>query len=110
MALEFHEADGYLPVTIHRADGSEPLVVALDVYEANNVYFHICDQHEEAHERGQAFCEWLAKKGLLVNHAVGFLIIEGVHKAVEEFKKKFELAPSSPTPGSPDSSDSPPPA
>jgi hypothetical protein len=99
--LEFSQTDGYLPVTLRDPQGNVIAQVALDVYEANNVYVHLSDKYEEANERGAALVEWLKGKGLEVSVGVASVVIDAVIAAADEFKKKFTPPASSPTPASP---------
>lgn len=107
MPLSLNEDDGYLLVELAPADGGEPTEVWLDVYESNNVYAHICVEHDDPAARGEAWVKWLAGKGLETSHGTAFLIAEAVAKEVAQFKKKFGIRDSSETPDSPGSSDCP---
>ncbi len=99
MPVRINAADGYLMVEVAPADGGDTVEVALDLYEANNVYVGLCDAHPDPGEVAAAWVAWLGGKGVHVPHAGAWLLLEAVWRGVDEFKKKFGTGAPSPTAG-----------
>ncbi len=108
MPLALDEAEGYLKIdVIPLAPGADGGTIYLDLFAANNAYAGLCESEDDAHARGEAWCKWLATKGLNLSHGTAFRVAEAVMREVGEFKKKFGVGAPSETPASPASTASP---
>lgn len=102
--IKLEKDEGFVEIEV---DGN-PAPVKLDLFEASNNYGRLCDRHEDPVERGDAWCAWLAERGVPgLSHGAAYRLAGEIANEVEAFKKKHvSIWESS---ASPDSSDSGPP-
>lgn len=103
--IKLNADDGLIAVEVNGDDGSTPIVVRLDTFEANNTYAALCDQHTDPIERVNAWCDWLEGKGFpRLTHGNALSLAAHIMKQVELQKKTLGFT--SPGAGSPASTGS----
>lgn len=86
--LKLNDDDGYLDVEIASGD-AQVSTHRLDLFEANNTYATMSDQHQDAIALGNAWCDWLEGKGFpRLSHAKAFELAAHVMSLVGDVKKK----------------------
>ena len=112
MPVKIDGDDGYLDVEVSRK-GEPPAAVTLDLFEAVSVYDGLHREHEGGAALGDAWCAWLAEKGLPgLSHGKALALAKQVIDRADEFAKKNGLASatadSNGSTGSPSSAPAPP--
>lgn len=92
--LRLDGSDGFVVVEVANDDGTTA-AARLDLFEANNTYAALCDQHADPIARANAWVEWLLLKGLPpVSHGSAYRLADRIVEQVAEFKKKDTSSPS----------------
>lgn len=90
--IKIDDEEGWLNMTIRTDTGDVP--ARLDIVEANNTFVALCGEHADEQARGDAWVEWLSKKGLpKLNHGAALGVATEVTRRAKEFATKYGLNP-----------------